>query len=189
MFEVLGRHIKSLTAKLALRNSDEQELERRVQHLLELQSDCSETIVVASPKLGSPEYACTVAVPSIKLFTWFQKHSLSISSLGIEGQASREFLYRWLASADFCGGQVSALPPPASGIVAPYVRQFVEEGLAIVFCLACDQTVHNIQIQKSDGHVESAYTVWRETWSCPCGQVIYEKTHKARLIRPWHLGR
>lgn len=183
------KNIKSAFEKFASQNRDQQELERRVLHFLELHSDCSETTVIASPEFGSSQYACVVTVPSVRLYVWAQKHVLGNASLGIEGQTSREFLYRWLARADFSNGRVSALPPPASGIVAPYLRQFVEDGVAVVFCPDCKRTVQNIQIRESDSHTESAYTVWREIWLCPCGHVLHRKTHKARLIRTWSSGR
>lgn len=185
MLKALIWQIKSLTAKFAPETRGQHELERRVQQLLDTHSHCSETIVIASPDLRSAEYACFVSVPSSLLFAWLQKHRLSISNIGIEGQASREFLYRWLAGADFSDEQVVDLPSTASAIVAPYIRQFVEESLAIVLCAACDRIVNDIQIRESERHVESAYTVWGEAWLCPCGQVICKKTHKARLIMPW----
>lgn len=149
-------------------------------HLLTLPR-CTKSVAIINSSYGAKEYSCEVIVTANDLLPWAEHHSSTVWSACNKDQAARKTLPLWLRTADATQDKVSRLAPPLYRIVEPYTLDFIEKGIAKVFCYECEKQVPYVNTHVHDRKVLGDWVSWVSEWKCDNEHLLYHEHHEAHF--------
>lgn len=146
---------------------------------LSKQPRCSKEIIIVSPIYAAENhYTCEIVVEAKDLLPWAKNHAKGVSSSDQKEQAAREALPLWLGTADSSEARASYAPHFMYKVLRPYVSDFVEDGIAKIYCSECQSLVTDLQMDRKDERSSGRWSYWTDVWKCPHGHQLYYEEHE-----------
>jgi len=123
-------------------------IEKAVSEYLLRLPQCNKDVVIVSPKYGEKHFICEIVVAAKDLLPWTERHAVTVSSSNKEEQAARQALPLWLRCADSSNKCASYVPHFMFKVLRLYVQNFINEGIARVFCFECQSFVSDLNRKK-----------------------------------------
>jgi len=149
-------------------------------YLLEL-PPCAKYVLVSNPRYGETHYTCEIYIEAKKLLPWSENHSINTCSLDHRTQGARMALPIWLRGANDNHNAVSQIPYGMYEVLRPYILNFINDGIAKIYCLECKSYESNIEMVNDSIMQTRGYSHWIDNWSCSKGHKLYHQEHEMHL--------
>jgi hypothetical protein len=159
------------------------DIEKAVSEYLLRMPQCNEDVVIVSPKYGEKHFTCEIVVAANDLLPWADHHADAVWSSNKEEQAARQALPLWLRCADSSNKCASYVPHFMFKVLRLYVHNFINEGIARVFCFECQSFVSDLNRKKINEKQSGDWSWWTDVWTCPQGHQLYYEEHKLHIYR------
>jgi len=148
---------------------------------------CSKNVMIVSPKYNDVHYTCEIIVAADDLLPWAERHAIGVSSSHQEDQEAREFLPIWLRDADNSNDSVTYISQSMYGVLNPYILDFVNKGIAKVYCLECKSFINDFQMEKLNERYAGSWSWWTDYWTCSREHQLRYEENELHVYRPYKI--
>lgn len=143
---------------------------------------CTQYIVVASDKY-SGQYRCEVTVSAMDIAPFVKSLACATSGGSWESQIARIAMPIWLNQASRNDGKTSYLPASFVEVVEAYVLNFINDGIASIYCKECGRNTTDIESTTRNHKTTGPWSEWTEAWRCQAGHLLYTADHEIHILR------
>ena len=147
---------------------------------------CQATVVVANPDYGEGEYQATITMQAKDLLAWVNARLESGSPLYTD-KVLLPLLRNWLKDAQESGSEQSRFPAIAYEVIEREINDWIESGLATVYCPSCASEIQDFdKAEKDRWNAGNSLYFWTDNWVCPAGHLLYRRNEWMHINRLRH---
>lgn len=147
----------------------EYDVAQKVGNFLMHQPACSSKVLIMRP---SKDWHCEVIADSSALRDWLEERNGIGFASPLNLKAADKAMQLWLRGANTGDPAVSCFPEEFSVVIAKYLPDLIDRGIAKIVCIECDKDVRNINKIRHEHKDVLALSCWTDEWRCPEGHLL-----------------